>query len=133
MWLSPMGAGAKAHADEHCEATMSIQLSGTKRWRIGQPPPATPATFHKQHSLADGVSLLLTSGWDPTHAVDLQPGDVLFLPPGWVHETTNIGRTCAASITYQWDSPAATGYVRHCGVCFFTPDRVRRLKHRMAR
>ena len=40
MWFSAVkGSGAKTHADGHCESTISIQLSGRKRWRIGPMHP----------------------------------------------------------------------------------------------
>ena len=42
-WFSAPGAGAKVHMDSHCQATMSVQLSGTKRWRLGPIPEAVAA------------------------------------------------------------------------------------------
>ena len=112
MWLSAAEAGAKAHADEHCEATMSVQLSGTKRWRIGPMPPITHANFTTRRSLSDGVLTMTSPAWEPAYVFDLHAGEGVFFPPGYVHETTNVGGTCAASITYQYDAPPATGYIR---------------------
>lgn len=73
MWLSAKKAGAKAHADEHCEATMSVQLSGTKRWRIGPMPPTTAHNFTKRRSLSDGVLTMTTPTWEPEYVFDLHP------------------------------------------------------------
>ena len=75
-------------------------------------PEVTPETFASRHSLGDGVLTMLTPSWVPRYTVDLQPGEAIFMPPGYIHETTNIGEECSASITHQWDSPAAARYIK---------------------
>jgi hypothetical protein len=107
------GAGAKAHADEHCESTMTVQLSGTKRWRVGPPPAITRSSFSQSDSLADGLlTRKLRNAWVPAYEFDLHEGDILFFPPCYIHESLNIGDECAVSITYQWMAPAPVGYLR---------------------
>ena len=81
VWLAPEGAGAKAHADEHCEATMSLQLSGAKLWRIGPMPALEPANFSRRRSLADGVVTMTKAGWTPAYETVLQPGEGERAPP----------------------------------------------------
>merc|ERR1712039_819482 len=43
-WFAPGGAGAKAHMDTHVQATISVQLAGSKRWRL-RPLEARTAPF----------------------------------------------------------------------------------------
>jgi hypothetical protein len=43
-WFAPADAGAMAHMDPHCMATMSVQLSGSKQWRVGPVPSTHPKT-----------------------------------------------------------------------------------------
>jgi len=43
----------------------------------------------------------------------LERGEALYIPPGFIHETLNLGDTCAASVTYQFPTPMATGLYRN--------------------
>merc|ERR1712196_502936 len=70
-WFSQPGAGAKAHQDSHCQNTMSIQLSGTKRWRIG-PPPRVPRVGDTL-PLHDGF--INASKWKPLYELILKEGE----------------------------------------------------------
>ena len=133
-WFSAAGAGAKAHMDSHCQSTMSVQLSGTKRWRIsgipsalegplenGAPGGGSSGSAGSSGSIfADGAvykrafveRYLGGKPWVPTFEFNLTAGEGLFFPPGFVHETQNVGAGCAASVTYQWDAPVAARYYR---------------------
>merc|ERR1711879_684259 len=45
----------------------------------------------------------------------LQPGEALFFPPGFVHETLNLDTavgSCSASVTFQFNAPKATRLYR---------------------
>jgi len=109
-WFAQSGAGAKAHMDTHIQTTMSLQLASEKRWRLGFMP-----SRHLQHLsmlYTDGSVYKHGRGWVPTHDVLLKPGDALFVPPGFIHETNNKGGECAASVTYQFSFPMATGLYR---------------------
>lgn len=107
IWFSPPRGGAKAHADEHCEATVSIQLSGTKRWRLSPFPTVTASNFSMQPSLADGVPLLVCLGLlcpqSPhlvgTHRVFL-PIDLKFKGTLWLYGSVNLeSRRACKNIT----------------------------------
>jgi len=109
-WFSRPGAGAKAHMDSHCESTMSLQLDGTKRWRIGLAAPTD--RFLRLGTYGDGQVYKQPGGWTPTYDFELHKGEVLFFPPAFIHESTNVGGGCAASLTHQYSSPMAAGFFR---------------------
>ena len=108
-WFSRPGAGAKAHQDSHCQGTMSVQLSGVKRWRIGPTPPVP--NLATARPLFD--SYVDTAKWAPLFEFELRKGEGLFFPTSFVHETANVGDICAASITFQYDFPQPTAFLRH--------------------
>ena len=109
-WFSMPGAGAKAHMDMHCESTMSIQLDGTKRWRIGLAAPTDKSL--PVGTYGDGMAYTRPGGWTPTYDFDLKKGEALFFPPAFIHESKNVGTGCAASITHQYSFPMAAGFFR---------------------
>jgi hypothetical protein len=46
------------------------------------------------------------AAWVPSYELVLKKGEGLIFPPGFVHETKNVGDVCAASVTYQFEYPA---------------------------
>lgn len=110
LWLSPPLAGAQAHIDGHISTTMSLQLSGRKRWRLSQIP--LHKTVVRQSLYSDGSIYRHKTGWAPQYDFVLEKGDALFFPPGTVHETTNVAENCALSITYQFSIPMPSRYYR---------------------
>lgn len=112
-WFAGAGAGAKAHMDSHVQATMSIQLAGTKRWRLG-PLAARKASFLAM-IYQDGQVYESSEPWAPQFSILLHQGEALFFPPGFVHETLNVNSTsdsCSASVTFQFSSPMASRFYR---------------------
>ena len=84
------GAGAKLHADSVCEPIFSVQLSGRKRWRLSPLPPyrrAMPA------SASDYIDTRPEGAWQPTYDFILEPGEAVFFPTSWLHETRNLPPT----------------------------------------
>ena len=119
-WFSARGARAKAHMDPRCESSKSVQLAGTKFWRL----PPIPTLVGQDASATFGDGALYTQAfvdrhlggipWVPTFEFELTQGEGLFFPPGFIHETKNVGDEleCAASITYQYETPLAARYFR---------------------
>lgn len=107
-WFSVPGAGAKAHQDSHCQSTMSITLSGRKRWRLS-PTPAVH-TIATTPPLHDGT--VNTTAWSPMYEFELSAGEGVFFPTGFVHETFNVGDGCSASVTFQFDYPTPAAYLK---------------------
>jgi bifunctional lysine-specific demethylase and histidyl-hydroxylase NO66 len=72
-------AGFTPHYDTH--EIFVLQIAGKKRWRIEKPPlrlPHRSQPFNPQSYV----------GSAPLLEVDLSPGDLLYLPRGFVHSTT---------------------------------------------
>jgi len=110
LWLSPPSAGAQAHMDHHVSTTVSLQLSGNKRWRLQQIPSRSSVAKHADYG--DGAVYRRKRPWKPQHDFVLQAGDALFFPPGTIHETHTLEPDCATSITYQFSVPMPARYYR---------------------
>jgi ribosomal protein L16 Arg81 hydroxylase len=97
-FYSPAGHGAKLHYDSH--SAIVLQLEGSKRWRISKEPalPFPP----RNYGYADDAEIRERNEESPHLAtrpprpedfleVDLEPGDVLYMPPGTWHEPRASG------------------------------------------
>lgn len=71
-------AGFSPHYDTH--EVFVLQIAGSKRWRIHQPPVSLP---HRSQPF-DPRSYVPSA---PLLEIDLTPGDLLYLPRGFVHTT----------------------------------------------
>jgi len=115
-WMGANGTGAKAHMDGHCDSTVAVQLSGTRRWRLGRVPRSVRRSREQQFNDGDVYGAHYTNRragrWEPTYVATLVAGEALIFPPGFIHETLNVGGACAASVTYQWAAPAPAAYFR---------------------
>jgi len=82
VYLTPgLCAGFSPHYDTHDVFVM--QVAGRKRWRIGDPAVSIP---HSTQPFSSGGRLTDT----PTRVVDLEPGDLLYLPRGYVHSAATV-------------------------------------------
>ncbi|CAE7674607.1 unnamed protein product [Symbiodinium pilosum] len=109
-WFGTGKAGAKAHMDSHVQATVSVQISGRKRWRL-MPLRQRDAPFLAM-IYSDGQPYENDEGWQPLFEIVLEPGEGLFFPPGMIHETMNVGDVCASSVTFQFNYPYAARFYR---------------------
>merc|ERR1711933_60609 len=96
--------------DQHCESTYALQLSGTRRWRVGWVPPVKKGSFYPEGTYSDGR--IYGKGYQPPLEVEVREGQGFFMPSGFLHETVNIGDTCAASLTVQFRDPVPARYFR---------------------
>jgi 50S ribosomal protein L16 3-hydroxylase len=71
------GGGVGPHTDQY--DVFLLQGKGRRRWSIDVRPDA-PQAFR------DDVDLKLLRHFDPTHEWVLEPGDMLYLPPGVPHD-----------------------------------------------
>jgi 50S ribosomal protein L16 3-hydroxylase len=81
-WASD-GGGVGPHVDDY--DVFLLQAEGTRRWRLG---PVADA------SMRPGQALKLLAHFEPDQDVLLEPGDVLYLPPGWGHDGIGVGAAC---------------------------------------
>jgi 50S ribosomal protein L16 3-hydroxylase len=74
---APPGGGVGAHVDQY--DVFLLQGLGRRRWRIGGAAEVRPAWVPDQ-------PLKLLVDFQPAEEWVLEPGDMLYLPPGWAHD-----------------------------------------------
>jgi len=97
------GGGVGPHFDNY--DVFLVQGLGQRRWRVGAPcNAATPLMPH------DDLRLLAT--FEPLDEWVLDPGDMLYLPPGVAHDGVAIGDDC---MTYSvgFRAPSRSELIAH--------------------
>ena len=84
------GGGVGPHVDSY--DVFLLQLEGKRRWRIGR--VIDPA-------LVPNVPLKILANFVPEQEWLLEPGDMLYLPPGWGHDGVAEGECLTASIGFR--------------------------------
>jgi 50S ribosomal protein L16 3-hydroxylase len=85
------GGGVGPHIDSY--DVFLLQVKGRRRWRIGR---------CTRPVLRDDVPLKMLARFEAEHDWVLEPGDMLYLPPGWAHDGVAIGGDCmTASIGFR--------------------------------
>ncbi|MBB3196701.1 50S ribosomal protein L16 3-hydroxylase [Roseateles terrae] len=88
------GGGVGPHFDSY--DVFLIQVSGRRHWHIGRRGVATTGT------LRDDVPLKVLADFTPEQDFILEPGDLLYLPPGWAHDGVAVGGDCmTASVGFR--------------------------------
>ncbi len=77
------GGGVGPHADEY--DVFLLQGAGRRRWRVGR---------GQRDDLVPGLPLKILRNFDVEHEWVLEPGDLLYLPPGVAHEGTAVDGPC---------------------------------------
>ncbi|MBV8501698.1 MAG: cupin domain-containing protein [Paucibacter sp.] len=88
------GGGVGPHFDSY--DVFLIQVAGRRRWRIGA---------QKNAELRDDVPLKIIANFEPVEEFVLEPGDMLYLPPGWAHDGVAVGgdcMTCSVGFRAPW-------------------------------
>jgi 50S ribosomal protein L16 3-hydroxylase len=89
------GGGVGPHIDAY--DVFLLQVGGRRRWRWGRAG---------QPAWRDDVPLKMLARFEPEHDAVLEPGDLLYLPPGWGHDGVAVGNDCVtASVGFR--SPGA--------------------------
>lgn len=84
------GGGVGPHVDAY--DVFLVQAHGRRRWRVA-PPGDAP--------LVPGAPLKLLARFEPVHDWVLEPGDLLYLPPGWQHDGVAIGECMTFSVGFR--------------------------------
>lgn len=79
--------GFSAHYDVH--DVFVLQAAGEKRWRLH--PPVHPHPLRDQPWQQREAAVAAAAEAEPYLEVTLQPGDVLYVPRGWLHAATALG------------------------------------------
>ena len=88
----PSSRGFSAHYDVHDVFVM--QLAGRKHWTIHAPVLTDPLRDQPWNARAAAVAAAARDT-EPAIATILEPGDVLYLPRGWLHAATALGEVSA--------------------------------------
>ncbi len=102
-WASD-GGGVGPHFDSY--DVFLLQVQGCRRWRI---------SMQQDRSLVAGAPLKILSKFRPEHEFVLEPGDMLYLPPGCAHEGVALGECMTWSIGFRAPSAQelARGLLEH--------------------
>jgi ribosomal protein L16 Arg81 hydroxylase len=96
-YYSPDGQGFGTHFDP--QSVWVLQIDGRKRWRFSSTPAARFPVLGANHASGAEPPAL-----DTLACVDLEPGDLLFLPPGTWHRAEALGGpSLALSLTQPHD------------------------------
>ncbi len=93
------GGGVGPHFDSY--DVFLLQVHGKRRWRIGRLPDP---------QLRPDVPLKILTNFKPEQEWVLEPGDMLYLPPGWAHDGIAEGECMTCSVGFR--SPSATELAR---------------------
>ena len=88
-WASD-GGGVGPHVDSY--DVFLLQVQGRRRWRIAPPGDDT---------LRPDLPLKILAHFVPQQEWLLEPGDMLYLPPGWGHDGVAEGECMTASIGFR--------------------------------
>ena len=84
------GGGVGPHFDSY--DVFLIQAHGQRRWRIGR---------QKDLTLRDDVAMKILAHFEPEEEYVLEPGDMLYLPPGWAHDCIAEGECMTYSVGFR--------------------------------
>ena len=98
------GGGVGPHFDSY--DVFLLQAHGTRRWRISQ---------QRDRTLVDGAPLKILQHFTPAAEYLLEPGDMLYLPPGCAHDGEAVGECMTYSIGFRAPSAQelARGLLEH--------------------
>ena len=84
------GGGVGPHFDSY--DVFLLQAHGQRKWRIGR---------QKKFELQEGVPLKILKAFEPEAEFVLNPGDMLYLPPGYAHDGIAVGECMTYSVGFR--------------------------------
>jgi 50S ribosomal protein L16 3-hydroxylase len=84
------GGGVGPHFDSY--DVFLLQAQGQRKWRIGR---------QTKYELQEGVPLKILKDFKPEAEFVLNPGDMLYLPPGYAHDGVAVGECMTYSIGFR--------------------------------
>ena len=84
------GGGVGPHLDSY--DVFLLQAQGRRLWRIGR---------QKKPILQEGVPLKILTNFEPEEEFVVDPGDLLYLPPGYAHDGIAQGECMTYSIGFR--------------------------------
>jgi 50S ribosomal protein L16 3-hydroxylase len=98
------GGGVGPHIDSY--DVFLLQAAGSRVWRIARMRPSG------ERGLLEGAPLQILRRFSPEEEYLLEPGDMLYLPPGWAHDGVAIGECMTCSVGFR--APAWRELVAEC-------------------
>lgn len=90
--IAPEGGSVGPHFDQY--DVFLVQAEGQRRWQVG--PDCNPDT-----PLAEGTPLKILRDMTVTDQWDLEPGDVLYLPPRLAHHGVALSQSMTWSVGFR--------------------------------
>jgi 50S ribosomal protein L16 3-hydroxylase len=84
------GGGVGPHFDSY--DVFLLQAQGQRKWRIGR---------QTKYELQEGVPLKILNDFKPEAEFVLNPGDMLYLPPGYAHDGVAVGECMTYSVGFR--------------------------------
>ena len=84
------GGGVGPHVDSY--DVFLLQATGRRRWRIGRV---------RAPRMVEGAPLKILANFEAEQEWLLEPGDMLYLPPGWAHDGVADGECTTCSIGFR--------------------------------
>jgi 50S ribosomal protein L16 3-hydroxylase len=84
------GGGVGPHFDSY--DVFLLQAHGQRKWRIGR---------QTKYELQEGVPLKILKDFKPEAEFVLNPGDMLYLPPGYAHDGVAVGECMTYSVGFR--------------------------------
>ncbi len=94
---APVGGSVGAHVDEY--DVFLLQTTGRRRWRYTDERVTAPR-------MIKGLELALLEEFSPDQDAVLEPGDMLYLPPGIAHHGVALDPCMTFSIGFRAPSPS---------------------------
>ncbi len=79
------GGGVGPHFDNY--DVFLVQTSGKRKWEIG-------GIYNEDAPLLENLPVSILSGFSATESWVLEPGDILYIPPGFAHNGIAEGNDC---------------------------------------
>ena len=89
---APAGGSVGPHVDQY--DVFLLQALGSRRWQYAETPSTNAPTIA-------GLELAILQEFNPQQDVVLNPGDILYLPPGFAHHGVALERCMTYSIGYR--------------------------------
>ena len=102
LWLSMEGGVTPCHFDGF--HNMYVQIAGVKRFLLLPPDSHASREFYPflHPSYAQCRNRLADSPSGHVMEVTLQPGDLLYLPPFWLHEAVGLSPSISLNVSWLW-------------------------------
>jgi len=95
---APQGGSVGPHVDQY--DVFLLQALGTRRWQYCETPS-------QDDPVIEGLELAILQDFKPQQEVVLNPGDILYLPPGYAHHGVALERCMTYSIGFRAPNAAS--------------------------